>query len=300
MRTLPAGTRTRGARLDLVGALVATAALGLLVYGLVGTGERGLFATTSWGPLALAAALLVILTRHEGRLPDPLLPAALVRSRAVVAANLTALTLTAATTPAMFLSILYVQQVLRFSPARASMLFPAFNVAVIFGSLGGPQLLRGIGARRTLVTGFLGIGAGAALLVALPTAGAAVWQLLTAFALMGAGLGAASVASTHTGTEAAEPAHRGVAAGMLSSAAQVGTVLGLAVVVPLATRGGSPSPDGFRNGFLGACAIAGAGVLVSLLAGEGRPPHPGAPRRWSRPRRRRSPDQPFDPVGETA
>ena len=80
---LPAGQRQPGAaRLDLGGALTATAGLSLLVYGLTGAGERGLGQPASWVPLLLAAVALVILVRHESRTPDPLLPIGLLRSRA--------------------------------------------------------------------------------------------------------------------------------------------------------------------------------------------------------------------------
>src|SRR5215218_3155757 len=112
-RLLPAGARTRGAGLDLVGAFAATAGLGLLVYGLASTGEWGPLATTSWVPIALAVGLLTALARRERRVRDPLVPPAFLRTRPIVAANLTALALTASTTPAMFLAILYVQQVLQ-------------------------------------------------------------------------------------------------------------------------------------------------------------------------------------------
>jgi MFS family permease len=165
----------------------------------------------------------------------------------------------------MFLAILYVQQVLQFSPARASLLFPAFSLAVVCGSLSAPWLLRRMGARQTLVTGFVGIGAGALVLVALSPAVAAV-QLLAAFTLMGVGLGVSSVASTHTGTEAVEPDRQGVASGLLNSAAQIGTAIGLAVVTPLALSGDSAFVDGYRIGFLAAAAIVGSGTLASLLA----------------------------------
>jgi hypothetical protein len=112
---LPAGQRQPGAaRLDLGGALTATAGLSLLVYGLTGVGERGLGQPTSWLPLLLAVVALVILVRHESRTPDPLLPLGLLRSRAVAGANLTAAAITAATSSAMYLSVLYVQQMLRF------------------------------------------------------------------------------------------------------------------------------------------------------------------------------------------
>jgi MFS family permease len=260
-RTLPAGSRRRDAGLDLPGALAATAALGLLGYGLTSAGERGLPAVTSCVPLLLAAGALVILVRHLRRAADPLVPPRLLRSRAVAGANLTALLLTATTTPAMYLSTLYVQQVLRLSPARASLLFPVFNLGVIAGSLAGPVALRRIGARHTLLAGFAGVGAGAVLLATLPAGGIPdgmpAGRLLAAFTVLGTGLGGASVASTHAGTEAAEPVHRGVAAGVLNSAAQIGTALGLAILVPLA--------EPARTGFLGVAVLAVAGLVSSLL-----------------------------------
>ena len=101
-------------------------------------------------------------------------------------------------------------------------------------------------------------------MVALSPANAVV-QLLAAFTCMGVGLGAASVASTHTGTEAAEPDRQGVASGLLSSAAQIGTAIGLAVVTPLALSGGSASLDGYRIGFLASGVIVALGTLASLL-----------------------------------
>jgi hypothetical protein len=64
-------------------------------------------------------------------------------------------------------------------------------------------------------------------------------HLVGAFALMGVGLGGALVASTHVGTTAAEPSYQGVASGVLGSAAQIGTALGLAVVAPLAGSAGA-------------------------------------------------------------
>jgi MFS family permease len=262
VRALPAGRRRRESRLDLPGALMVTATLGLLVYGLTLIGERGL---VGWVPVLLAAGLAAVLVWHLRRAADPLLPPGLLRSRTVAGANLTALLLTATTTPAMYLSTLYVQQVLGLSPARASLLFPVFNLGVIAGSLAGPGALRRIGPRRTLLGGFAGIGAGAVLLAALPGDGLPLGRLLAAFAVMGAGLGGASVASTQAGTEAAEPAHQGVAAGVLNSAAQVGTALGLAILVPLTSPAGPGATVAYRTGFLGAGALVLAGLAASLL-----------------------------------
>ena len=257
--------RTHASGLDLGGALTATVGLALLVYGLSNVGDRGLDRPLSWLPLLLATAAFVIFVRHEGRVADPLLPPGLLRSRPVAGANLTALAITASTTPAMYLAVLYVQDVLDVPAGRASLLFPAVNLAVIAGSLAGPRLLGRLGARRTALAGFTGIAIGITILVTLPSGGLPVAQLLSAFGLIGAGLGTASVASTQTGTDSAEPAYRGVAAGVLNSAAQVGTAVGVALLVPLATATGSAVMTGYRIGFLGACAVALGGAISSFL-----------------------------------
>jgi MFS family permease len=264
---LPSGrNETRTSRLDLGGALTATAGLALLVYGLTSAGDRGLGRLSSWLPLLLSVVAFLLFLRHEGRTADPLLPLGLLRSRAVAGANLTALAITASTTPAMYLAVLYVQDVLGVPAGRASRLFPAVNLAVIAGSLLGPRLLGRLGGRRTLLVGFTGIAIGITVLMALPPGGLPVIQLLAAFTLIGAGLGAASVASTQTGTDAADPAYRGVTSGVLNSAAQVGTAVGVALLVPLAAAVAGPAlMTGYRIGFIGACAIALAGALSGFL-----------------------------------
>ena len=88
------------------------------------------------------------------------------------------------------------------------------------------------------------------------------------FALMGFGLGIASVASTTVGTSAAPPTERGVASGLLNSAAQIGTAVGLAVIVPLTSpdaEGPAQMLDGMRPGFIGAALIAVLGMAAAWM-----------------------------------
>jgi predicted MFS family arabinose efflux permease len=138
----------------------------------------------------------------------------LLRSRPVAGANLTAIAITASTTLAMYLSVLYVQGV---PGGRVSPLLPTVNLAVIAGSLLGPRLLVRLGGRRTLLVGFTGIATGITLLVILP-AGSASGPAAGRFHTDRRRPAAASVASTQTGTDAADPVYRGVAAGVLNSA----------------------------------------------------------------------------------
>jgi MFS family permease len=253
------GTAPRS--LDLVGAVSVTAGIALGTLGLSRLAQD-IGRRDGWLTTALSAAALVFFVRHEGRTARPLVPPGLVRRRGVIGGNLTAAALTASTTPAMLTAILYVQDTLRLSPARGSLLFPAFNLAVIGGSLLGPIGLARTGARAMLLAGFGGVVGGIALLLTLPGEGLPAVSLVGAFAVMGLGLGAASVASTTAGMAEVTGSERGVAAGLLNSTAQLGTALGLAVTSPLVA---SAAPmTGYRLGFGAAALIAVAGAVSAL------------------------------------
>ena len=235
-RVLPRGGRAaaRGgaASLDLPGAAAVTAALVALVYGCT---QRSLPA------LAGAALLLAGFVAIERRASPPILPLGVLRNAPFVRANLVAAALTAATTPAMLLSILHQQNALHRSATEVGLACVPFNAAVIAGSLRGGRTALGL----------LGVAAGAALFL--------TGAFVPAYVLMGLGLGVAATGSTTAGT-AALPDRPGLASGLLNAAAQVGTVVGVAILVPL----------GSRAGFIGAAAIALAAQLATPRPGERR------------------------------
>ena len=269
-RMLPEQRAPSPARPDLLGALVATGGLGALVLALTLVSSHGLAAHETLAALAAALVLLAAFAGVEGRAADPLLDRARLRRPGVLAPNLVAVALTATTTPPMFFCILHAQQVLGLDPAAAGLLFPPFNVAVIAGSLAGPRIAAAVGERRAMAGGLSGVAAGALALLAIAPAAPALPSLLAGFMLLGAGLGVASVASTARGTAALPSADQGLASGLLSTSAQVGTVLGLALIVPVATArtdalGGGPAAEvaGYELGFVlsAAVALAAAGLV---------------------------------------
>jgi MFS family permease len=254
------GGRAPRRPLDLPGALLVTAGIALATLGLSRVAEQPTRAD-GWVTTAAAAVLLVLFVRRERRTGDALVPPRLVGAPGVLGGNLTAAALTGATTPAMLTVVLYVQDTLRLPPARGSLLFPAFNLAVVAGSLLGSRLLARRGARALLTYGFAAVVAGIALLGTLPGQGVAVGTLLGSFALMGGGLGTASVASTAAGTAEVDERDRGVAAGLLTSTAQLGTALGLAVTTPVVAA--AAPMTGYRLGFATAALIGVAGLLAA-------------------------------------
>jgi MFS family permease len=215
----------------------------------------------------------------ERRAPDPLLPLPAIRRPRVAAPNLVALVLTATTTPPMLLCTLHAQRVLGLDPVAAGLLFPPFNLAVVAGSLAGPRVAAAIGRHGAMAAGLGGVAAGALVLRGIGTDGMTLHVLVGGFALMGGGLGIASVASTALGTEALDTARQGVASGLIATSAQVGTALGLAVIVPLAAAGApgaAAQVAGYRVGFTVAAAVAGLAAFVLVASRRRDAPLPAA------------------------
>jgi EmrB/QacA subfamily drug resistance transporter len=270
-RVLPEWRDPTPARPDVAGAVLVTGGLAALVLALTLAESRGPLADPTLGALVAAVALLAALAWVEARTPDPLLVRGLLRRPGVVGSNAVAAVLTAATTPPMFFCVLHAQHVLGLAPVAAGLLFPPFNLAVVAGSLAGPRVVAATGERRAMAGGLVAIAAGALALCAIAPGAPALPSLLGGFVLLGTGLGVASVASTGRGTAALDAADQGFASGLLATSAQLGTALGLAIMVPVAsahtrTVGGGPAAQvaGFELGFAvaAALAVAAAGAIA--------------------------------------
>jgi EmrB/QacA subfamily drug resistance transporter len=264
-----------GRRLDVAGAVTGTAGLVLLVYGCSRAEQAGLATPATLGALALAAGLLVGFWLLEGRVGDPVVPRRLVRSRQLVGANLAAFTLTAVTSPAGVLGSLYLQQALGYPPTATGLALLPFSLAAIAGSLAGARLTAQLRARATMALGLGTVTAAMLLLSRVPARGGLPW-LVAGLAIAGSGLTCAAVASTAAGTAAAAADDQGLASGLLNTAAQLGTALGIAALVTVAAARTSalagtrlPTPaqlvHGFRLAFLAAALLALLGALAVLL-----------------------------------
>jgi MFS family permease len=246
------------ARLDIPGAITVTVGLALVVLGLTLVESRGAGDPWTAGSLLAGVAALAVFARIERRAPHPILPGWALHRPGFPPATVAAVALTGSTTSAMFLALLYQQEEMGRSALEVGLWCAPFNVAVIAGSFLGARRQ----PRRAMPAGLAAVAAGALALVTLSAAGFAI-----AFTVMGAGLGVASVASTASGTQALPDGDQGIASGVLNAAAQIGSALGLALVVTLV------APFGERAGFVAAAVIA----LATAVA---------VTRSWPRPRRR--------------
>jgi EmrB/QacA subfamily drug resistance transporter len=273
---LEADRQERASRqLDLPGAVTVTAGLVLLVYGLTRAEEAGFGSILTLGTMALAAILLATFLFVERSVTDPLVPLRVFRTRDLSGSTLVAFANTATTSPVGIIAVIYLQEVLAYSPTLAGLLGLPFSLSVVAGSFLGSQLTGRLGARRTMALGLMAI-CGATLLITGISAEGGLPYVVANAALSGLALGCSAVASTTRGTSAVKEEERGLASGLLNSSAQVGTALGLAVLFTVAVArtdavaaGGEPGAEvlvaGYRWAFFVGAAIALFGGLAAFF-----------------------------------
>lgn len=260
-RTAPSIARQRAGSLDVAGAVLLAGGVGCLVLGasLLEMSQRRVTGALLLVLGALSAALLV---RVERRAADPLLPPAALRHPGLRIGAVASLANTATTSSVVTLATLYLQEVRRLSPTAAGIALLPFSLAVVGGAAVAARVLRRTSPRTAAGLGLAVIAAGDAALLASP---AGAWVLPVAVGIGGFGIGLSSVAATTLGTDV-PAALQGTAAGVLNTAAQLGTALGVAAVLLIATAtDGAPLPlSGTPLGWL-AAALAAAAVAAVLL-----------------------------------
>jgi MFS family permease len=241
--------RRPGAGLDVAGAATVTAALILLVLATSASGP------VAAGGLAAVGALLVVFVLIERRARDPVCPPEIWSDRRLTSSSAIAFVNNAATGSAVVVAAGYAQRELGLTPSASGLVLLSFSVAVIAGSAAAPRLAPNRPYRAMAVG--LAVMTVAALALALMAGATTVTTgvLAAGLALLGAGLGCAAVGSTTLGTSGPEHG-RSMSSALINTGGQVGTAVGVAVVLAVAGSGG------YRNGWLLSAAIALAGFAI--------------------------------------
>jgi EmrB/QacA subfamily drug resistance transporter len=292
LRLLPGGRGpANDGRLDVAGAVTVTAALMLAVYAIVNGNDRGWTSGETLGLLAAAAALLALFVAIEARSRSPLVPLGLFRLRNVATANVVGVLWAAAMFAWFFLSALYLQLVLGYSPLEVGLAFLPSNLIMGSFSVGlSAKLVMRFGLRRPLATG-LALAAGGLLLFArAPVGGDFVVDVLPAMLLLGIGAGVAFNPMLLAAMSDVEPRDAGLASGLVNTAFMMGGALGLAVLASLAASrthdlvaaGDGPLAalaGGYHVAFVVGAVFAAAAATVGavlLRSPSGAPAHAGA------------------------
>ena len=157
LRLLPAAHGTAaGGRLDVAGAVTVTASLMLAVYAIVNGNDAGWTSGQTLGLLAAAVVLMALFVGIEARVRSPLIPLALFKLRNIVVANTVGILWAAAMFAWFFVSALYLQLVLGYSPLEVGLAFLPANLIMGAFSIGlSAKLVMRFGFRIPLATGLL-------------------------------------------------------------------------------------------------------------------------------------------------
>ncbi len=279
LKLLPsAHARLEGTRLDIGGAVTVTASLMLAVYAIVNGNQYGWTSARTLGLLAVAAALLGVFLTIESRVSSPLMPIRLLRLRNLATANVVGVLWAAAMFAWFFLSALYLQLVLGYSPLKVGLAFLPANLVMGVLSVGlSARLVMRFGIKRPLSSGLLLAAVGLALLARVPVDGSFLRDVLPSMILLGIGAGIAFNPVLLAAMSDVAPEESGLASGVVNTAFMMGGALGLAVLASLATSrtsslrldGDGPLASlvgGYHVAFLvGALFAAGGAVVGAVL-----------------------------------
>lgn len=238
LKLIPAGKgHAAGESLDVAGAVTITVSLMLAVYAIVNGNEAGWTSAETLGLLATAIVLLAIFIAIEARISTPLMPLGLFRLRNLYTANIVAVLWAAAMFAWFFISALYMQLVLGYTPFQVGLAFLPANLIMAAFSLGiSAQLVMRFGLKLPMAAGLLLGAAGLALFALAPVNGNFMWDVLPGMVLLGLGAGIAFNPMLLAAMSDVEPADSGLASGIVNTAFMMGGALGLAVLASLAAH----------------------------------------------------------------
>ena len=270
------GEHVRGThKLDWAGAVTVTLSLMLAVYAIVNGNEAGWGSVNTLGLLAVAAALMAAFIGIESRVASPLMPLGLFRHRNLAIANVAGVLWAAAMFAWFFMSALYMQLVLGYSPMQVGVAFLPGNLVMAAMSLGGSaRIVMRFGIRGPFAAGLLIAASGLALFAQAPVGGTFLVHVLPGMLLLGVGAGVAFNPLLLAAMNDVGPEDSGLASGVVNTAFMMGGALGLAVLASLAAArttalqgAGAAVPAALNGGYQ--LAFASGAVFAAVAAGLG-------------------------------
>jgi EmrB/QacA subfamily drug resistance transporter len=296
IRTIPRSPSEKNAGgYDFPGAISVTAAMLLLVYAVVNAPHAGWASVQTIALFAATAALLVTFVVVERRTSHPLVRLGILKLAPLRRANLAILVVFGAYIAFQFIGTLYMQTLLGWSSFETALGFLPAGLLVAVLSPNAGKLADRIGTGRMIVVGMTMFLAAYLLSWRIGSEPAYFSTVLPTMLLVGLGFAITFPALNIQATAGVEDHEQGLASGLLSTAAQVGGAVVLAVVTAVIdsqSRGITAPADmmsAYRPGLFVVAGVAALGLLVSL---------PGLARRRTPAPAQATPSEVADPLDE--
>jgi EmrB/QacA subfamily drug resistance transporter len=277
---LPRGLRRQGS-VDLAGSISVTAAVALAVYAIVTSNEPAVSTTRTLLRLGISAALFVAFAVIQRIRREPLVPLSLFRAPNLTAGNVVMALLGAAWIPMWFFLNMYLQEVLGYGAFDSGLALLPMTLTIMLLMVGATEKVVGrIGPKTALVIGLGTLGLALVLFSRMPLGGSFVGDVLLPSLLGAIGMSLAYIPAMITSTAGARPEDGGLASGLVNTTYQVGSAIGLAAMVAVASsrtsglagagaEAAAAMNGGFAAAFLGAAGIAFVAAVIAGLAVRG-------------------------------
>ncbi|MEW1832079.1 MFS transporter [Streptomyces sp. NPDC088196] len=227
-------------RFDIAGALTSTAGMASLVYGFIRAADKGWRDTLTIGSFAAAIVLLLAFVVTESRAKEPITPLRMFADRNRSGTYVIMLSLAAAMFGMFFYIVLFVQNVLGYSPIQAGLAFLPVTVVIAAGAGLSQRFLPVLGPRPFMLMGSTLAVIGLAWQTLISSDSSYVDGVLGPMLVFGFGMGLNFVTLTVTAVSGVAQHEAGAASALLNAMQQVGGSLGLSI---LTTVFGSASKD---------------------------------------------------------
>jgi DHA2 family methylenomycin A resistance protein-like MFS transporter len=233
--------RAPGREIDLPGQAASILALGLLASAIIEAGELGWLNYWVLLGLATAAVFIGVFVLRERYAKQPMLPLDLFSHRTFALSTAIGLLINIAFYGLIFVLSFYFQRIEKFSPFVTGLAFFPMMGVVLPANLIAPAVSERIGAPLTIAIGS-GVAAIGALALLVVMRGTSFWAICLQLLALGGGLGLLVPPLTSMLLGSVNKAHSGIASGVLNSARQTGSVIGVALFGSLIAKNSSLLP----------------------------------------------------------
>jgi Na+/melibiose symporter-like transporter len=234
------------------------------VYAIANGNQAGWGSGRTLGLLTGAAALLALFLAIEARVRSPLMPLGLFGLRNLATANVVGVLWSGAMFAWFFLSTLYLQLVLGYSPMAVGLAFLPANLIMAVFSLGlSARLVMRFGIKAPLASGLLLCAAGLVLFARAPVGGNFAVDVLPSMILLGFGAGMALNPMLLAAIGDVDESEAGLASGAVNTSFMLGGALGLAILASLAAS----RTDGLLASGAGTVLALNGGYHIAFLVG---------------------------------
>jgi EmrB/QacA subfamily drug resistance transporter len=252
-------------RIDVPGAALATAGLGLLSYGLSAWPRSGIGAVTVLAPLVAGVVVLGAFVAVERFSREPMLPLGIFSSRSFTVTNVVTLLVYAGLGGVFFWLVVTLQVVAGYGPIEAGLsLLPVTIFMLAFSARAGVLAGR-IGPRPLMAAGPVLAALGVAALARVGPGAGFLVDVLAPVSLLAVGLTLTVTPLTTTALGSVPAARAGLASAVNNAVARAGGLLIVAVLPALTGLG----PHGFGDASALAPAFRNAMVICAVLLALG-------------------------------